>query len=429
MRGRRSFVAGALLVLAAVVGGCGSDVETVRIGILTDCQGPFRGFEDAQLSGAELPFLRRGARLVGTGPSGGVTAIEDGGRRIELVRGCQESGEHTVYIEETRRLLETEHVDAIVGGASVVTRDLARRYPDVPFVSTFWDDQEVTLRRPAPNVFRFAPDYAQQAAGLGAYAYRELGWRRAAVVGGDQPSGWAGAAAFTAEFCALGGRVVRHSFRSIYTGRPDVVARTLEAEPDGVAAFLTFLDNDAKILRALSAGLGDPRRLVVWAPTLETLVYELGPRIDGVVGTTWLPSTEPSAVLRDHRRRYRSAFPGLPAFLADQSWVIGYHNASEAVLRALERIDGGDVRAGLLSELSGLRLSLPGGSVSLDGHRQAVRDGYLSRVVVEEGKPRLEPVAVVRGVEQAFGGLLAAAPAPGPGTQPCVTSKQIPWAR
>ena len=52
-----------------------------------------------------------------------------------------------------------------------MTRDLAHRYPDAVFVSTFWDEQEVTLRRPASNLFRFTPDYAQQEAGLGAYAY------------------------------------------------------------------------------------------------------------------------------------------------------------------------------------------------------------------------------------------------------------------
>ncbi len=252
MPGRFAVLVVALAALAVAGGGCGSDKQTVRIGVLTDCQGPLRGFEDAQLSGAELPFLRRGARLVGPGPGGGVTAIEEGGRRIELVRGCQESGEHTVYIEEARRLLETEQVDAIVGGASVVARDLARRYPDVPFVSTFWNEQEVTLRRPASNVFRFSPDYAQQAAGLGTYAYRELGWRRAGVVAGDQPAGWAGAAAFTAEFCALGGRVVTTTYRSIFTGKPDVVVRTLGAKPDGVAAFLDFLDDPATILGALA---------------------------------------------------------------------------------------------------------------------------------------------------------------------------------
>ena len=238
MRAERILLAAAA-ALAAALGGCGSDQETVRIGVLTDCQGPFASFEDAQLSGAELPFLRRGAHLVGTSPSAGVTEIELGGRRIELVRGCQESGEHTVFIEEARRLLETEHVDVIVGGASVVARDLAHRYPDAVFVSTFWDEPEVTMRRPAANLFRFSPDYAQQAAGLGTYAYRDLGWRSASLVAATQTSGWAGAAAFTAEFCALGGRVVSTSYRSIYTGTPNVAARALAPRPDGVATFLT----------------------------------------------------------------------------------------------------------------------------------------------------------------------------------------------
>jgi branched-chain amino acid transport system substrate-binding protein len=431
MPGRRSVLATSLVALAALLGGCDSDRAAVRIGVLTDCQGPFRGFEDAQLSGAELPFLERGARLVGTAPSDGVTAIEVGGRPVELVRGCQETGEHTVFIEEVRRLLETERVDAVVGGASVVTRDLARRYPDVPFVTTVWDDQEITLRRPAANLVRFTPDFAQQTAGLGAYAYKHLGWRRAAIAAGDQQSGWTGAAAFTAEFCALGGQVVATSYRSVFTGRPDVVARSLAAKPDGVATFLNFLDDPATVLSSLASALGDPRRLLVWAPILEdpALLQALGAKLDGVVGTTWLPSAAESPALSSYRRRYRAAFPGLPAFLADQSTVLGYHNAVEATLGALERVESADVRSGLIEELATTRMALPGGTVSLDRNRQAVRDGYLSRVVVDAGKIRLEPVGVMRGVEQTFGGLLSAAPPPGPGTQPCVKSTPPPWAR
>lgn len=429
MRGRHVLAVAMLVPALATLTGCGAETETVRLGVLTDCQGPFRAFEEAQLSGAEVPFLRRGARLAGAGPSSGVTDIEEGGRRIELVRGCQEAGEHTVYVEEARRLVETEKVDVVIGGSSVVARDLARRYPEVAFVSAFWDDQEVTLRRPAPNLFRFTPDYAQQAAGLGAYAYRELGWRRAAVVGGDQPPGWDGAAAFTAEFCALGGRIVRESFRSFYDGRPDVVAQALAARPDGVAAFLTGLDDQSAVVRGLVAGLGDPRRVLVSAATMEDvdMLSRFGPRLAGMVGTTWLSSAEPSSVLRDYRRRYRAAFPGFPPFLADQSWVIGYHNAVEAVLQAVGRAD--DVRGALLSELADLRVPLPGGTVSLDGNRQAVRDGYLARIAVAGGKATLEPVGVVRGVEQTFGGLLSSAPPPGPGSQPCVRSTRIPWAR
>jgi len=182
MPSSRALLAVAVAVLATAATGCGSDEQVVRIGVLADCQGALRGFEDAQFAGAELPFLRRGADLVGTSPSGGVSSIEVDGRRVELVRGCQETGEHTVYIEEARRLLENEHVDVVVGGSSVVSRDLAHRYPRAVFVSTFWDEQEITLRRPAANLFRFSPDYAQREAGLGAYAYHQLGWRRAAIV-------------------------------------------------------------------------------------------------------------------------------------------------------------------------------------------------------------------------------------------------------
>jgi ABC-type branched-subunit amino acid transport system substrate-binding protein len=278
---------------------------------------------------------------------------------------------------------------------------------------------------------RFAPDWAQQAAGLGAYAYRELGWRRAAVVAGDGPSGWTGAAAFTAEFCALGGRVVGTTYRSVFTGRPDPVAGSLAVDPDGVAVLLTFLDDPATVVGKLGSALGDARRLLLWAPMLEDVAFvqQLGARLDGVVGTTWLPATPPSRTLRDYRARYRAEFPGLPAYLADQSAVLGYHNAVEALLQVLERVDGTDVRAGLLEALPRIRLSLPGGRVSLDGNRQGVRDGYLSRIVADGGPPAFEPVARLPRVEQTFGGLLSATPPPGPGTQPCVKATAPPWAR
>ena len=66
---------------------------------------------------------------LGTSPSDGVSAIEVGGRRVELILGCHETGEHLVYIEEARRLIEAEHVDVVMGGSSVVTRDAATSIP------------------------------------------------------------------------------------------------------------------------------------------------------------------------------------------------------------------------------------------------------------------------------------------------------------
>jgi branched-chain amino acid transport system substrate-binding protein len=419
-------VAAALAVFAAAVAGCGTDEQVVRIGVLADCQGALRGFGDGELAGAELPFLRRGARLLGTGPGGGVSAIDVGGRRVELVQGCQETGEHTLYIEEARRLLENEHVDVVVGGASIVARELARRYPRAIFVSTFWDEQEITMRLPAANLFRFSPDYAQREAGLGAYAYHQLGWRRAAVVADYANPGWAGAAAFTAEFCALGGQVVA----TVYSGTQDRIGRALGMHPDGIATFVEYID-PAKILGSLASRLHDPRRLLVSSANLEDpeLMQTVGRRLDGVVGSTWLPSSRPSPVLRDYRRRWLVAFPGLPAAFANHSAVIGYYNALEETVSALGRIRSADVRAELMTELRRAHLDLPGGPVILDRNRQAVRDGYLSRIVDRGGKLSLEPVRVVPHVEQTFAGLLSSAPPPGPDTQPCRKGSPPAWAR
>jgi hypothetical protein len=134
-------------------------------------------------------------------------------------------------------------------------------------------------------------------------------------------------------------------------------------------------------------------------------------------------------VLRDYRRRWRTAFPGLPAAFADHSAVIGYYNALEETVSALGRIRSADVPAGLMTELRRARLDLPGGPVTVDLNRQAVRDGYLSRIVDRGGKLSLEPVRVVPHVEQSFAGLLSDAPPPGPGSQPCERATPPAWAR
>src|SRR6187431_2661822 len=98
------------ILLAAT--GCGGGQDPVRIGVLADCQGALRALEDAELSAAELPFLRRGARLAGKAPTAGITAATVAGRKVELVTGCSEVGEEAVFVDEARRLVEAEDVDA-----------------------------------------------------------------------------------------------------------------------------------------------------------------------------------------------------------------------------------------------------------------------------------------------------------------------------
>ena len=100
-------VAAALLaVLLVTVVGCSSGEDPVRIGVLADCEGAVGGLYDIALGGAELPLLKRGARLSGTRPAEGVTGLTIGGHQVELVFGC--AGEQVEAAAELRRLVEYE---------------------------------------------------------------------------------------------------------------------------------------------------------------------------------------------------------------------------------------------------------------------------------------------------------------------------------
>ena len=62
----------ALVVAAALLAaGCGGRDRTVRIGVITDCEGVFASGSDAILAGAQLPLIERGAKLVGHRAFGG----------------------------------------------------------------------------------------------------------------------------------------------------------------------------------------------------------------------------------------------------------------------------------------------------------------------------------------------------------------------
>ena len=204
-----------------------------------DCVGIFRPFGDAELSGAQLPLIERGASRAVAGRRT-ESAGDRGGPPVELVTGCTEAAEFSALTTELRRLAELEKVDAVVAGSAGAGRDRdPRRRPRAPgavFLPAVHGPREATLRRPAANVFRFSGDHGQGVAGLATYAYRDLGWRRAAIVLPNWDAGWGSRDAFAAEFCALGGTIEQQLAVDYFdpAGRDVAVCRT---DVDGVAVF------------------------------------------------------------------------------------------------------------------------------------------------------------------------------------------------
>jgi branched-chain amino acid transport system substrate-binding protein len=421
--------------------GCGQSARApFRIGVLVDCTGIGAETHDWSLAAAELPLLQHGGRLAGKGPATGVRDATVAGRRLELVEGCSESGVYGRLISEARQLVEIDRVDALVGAFGwsdgMVFRELARRYPTVPFVLAGSFAREATSHRPAANLYRFTPDIEQEQAGLGTYAYRTLGWRTAATVAEQTPNGWGATAAFAAEFCALGGHV-----RRVWTpafGPGDALLRSVPPTVDGVMVLAHYgFGSAASFIRSYLARHPDASRsllLSLWLyPPGELPAYaSLWPRLRGVVARmSGVPDPSAAGDVA-YRKAFATAFPGLPASVSGNLLVLPYYNAVEAVVQSLTQTHGetGADRARLRSALASLRLATPGGPVRLDRNRQAIATATLVRFDGRApGRASFHPVRRIHGVDETLGGLLAASDSPSPARNDCRRAPPPPWAR
>jgi branched-chain amino acid transport system substrate-binding protein len=431
----------AATALIAAVTACGHSASApFRIGVLADCTGIGAELHDWSLGAAELPLLQHGGELASKGPAGGVRGASVAGRRIEVVQGCSESGVFGRLITETRQLVEIDHVDAVVGGFGwmdgAVFRELARRYPTVPFVLVESVARESTLHAPAPNLYRFMPDIEQDTAGLATYAYRTLGWRHAATLAEDGPNGWGQVAAFAAEFCALGGSLDRVWTPAFGAARP--LLRRLPASADGVVVLSAYGFGDpAPFIRAYLARHPDaPRTLLlglwIYPPFQAEEFAGLWPRLRGVVARVQGVPDLSSARNTAYRRAFATAFPGLPASVASSLIVQSYYDAVDALLQALEKTRGdpGAKRGRLRAALDSLRLDSSSGPVRLDRNRQAVVPVTLGRIEgTTRGAPSLRPVARLGEVDQTLGGLLAPSFSPGRAVADCASAAPPAWAR
>ena len=433
---RRLWVALAAASVLAVSACGGSTQRPLRIGVVVDCFGAFRALQERELSGAQLPLIVRGARTAGKSPSDGVRRVRVAGRPVEVVRGCSESGEFATVTQVTRQLVEREHVDVVVAGGpfsvdGVPLRDLARRYPDVAFVAAANGPREVTLQQPAANVYRVAPDLGQGVAGLATYAYRDLGWRRVALVMDDWIVGWEAETAFVREFCALGGRVVGRAARSAPVSPAAVLAR-IPRGADGVAVLGSAMSLTPDILGALARR--GPRTLLLGPDVIGDANLVRGvPKLDGVVAASYAPAAQASPAVRAYLRAYARAYPGASRGAPRDALVMGYRNAVEGVLDAFEQVDGdlSDGRRRLRAQLGRLRAELLGVPVRMDGRRQAVVSTSLVRLgpPSTSGGPELAEVRAIPGVDQSVGGLVPASYVPSSAGQACRRATPPPWGR
>jgi branched-chain amino acid transport system substrate-binding protein len=424
--------------LTVFTSACGGASQTIRIGVLSDCEGYASFLYEPTMAAALLPLVERGARPLGDQPSDGVTAVTVAGKRLEVVIGCAASSSSSA-VAEARRLVEREGAEMIVGPMLTevgAVKQYAKRRPEVAFLMTL-GQQSATLRDPLPNVFSFYLDETEAGAGLGSYAYR-VGWRKAVTVGDDNNLIWGYMAGVVAEFCALGGQVVKRVWIPAAADPASVVAAVPKAGIDGIF----YVSGGGRLLFALMNGLpllrgGLAGRLVGNGSPLVDPSAGLGNRRAGAVYSTGGTNSNPSAPYARYTARLAKAWPKVFHFAGllapTNGFGLGYYDSMEAALRALERV-GGDVSEGerrFQAALEHVELDAPNGHVRLDRHRQAIAPNYLNRLALNgKGQLTVRTFETVPDVEQTFGGLFSSkSPPPGRTTPPCKRGRPPAWAR
>ena len=171
-----------------VVGGAAT---TIRIGVMSDCKGAFGSFDAQDQAGVYAALSQyAGAKPKDPNdPRKGITGGSIAGHPIKIVAvGCG-SDNADLAIKETRRIMEQNKADVMIGplsgDESVAIAKYAKAHPTKTFVDGSAGAQDTTLKVRAPNFFRFNGDGAQWNAGLGDLAYNKLGWKTAAVIAGQ----------------------------------------------------------------------------------------------------------------------------------------------------------------------------------------------------------------------------------------------------
>lgn len=396
----------------------------IRIGVVTVCTGGFSEFREQTIANAELPLLQRGAKRRGGLPSAGLVGASVGGRPVTFMSACEAFYDFRSSITAIRTLVDRRHADVVLGSESdgVPVKAIARRHPHKTFVATDFD-QSTTLRDPVANVYRFEADATQWYAGLGTYAYKQLGWRTAATVSNADRSSWPLVQAFDAEFCSLGGSVPTSKRIWVDISNGDDLGNHLPTGVDGVWLPGGGLNGPGSFVAEWSKQHSPiARHLLVGWPVLGAT-----PDLVGVVGSSSDPYV-PTPAFSRYLNAYATAFPGHPdPGLNGQP----YYDGAEPVLEALAAVHG-DLSHGqtqLHHTLARIHYHAPAGLVTLDRRHQAIVPIYIARVVkLANGSLGFKHIRVIKRVDQTFGGLIRPSEPPPSITAPaCRHGNPPPW--
>jgi branched-chain amino acid transport system substrate-binding protein len=448
--GKRKVIAFAVLALlgaafaASAATARTNAASTIKIAVMSDCQGAFGSFDNQDLAGvvSAMSQYAGGKPVDPNNPRKGWTGASIGGHPLKLVGiGCSNDKADTA-IKETKRLMEQLGADIMIGplsgDESIAIANYAKQHPTKTFVNGSAGAQDTTMKVQAPNYFRFNGDGAMWNAGLGDLAYNKLHWKTAAVVADDYSFAWTSAAGFIAEFCAVGGKVTKRVFPPLNTTDYSSFAQQMPTNVDG-----TFVAVGGAGLIPFLKAYEQAHGPIVGKKFIGNLFWgtpgqfqQLSSRVAGAyaggAGTAGDLATAAANTYSNNvvGKWFKTIPPfGAAAPQASSTFVFGYFINTWGLLKGLTAV-GGDISGGqkkLQAAIKTAVLPTAYGTIHLGAYNQGVVPIYYQQLYLKGGKLAVKTVGYIPSVDQTFGGTFSAStPAPGR-TSPACVKRSLPW--
>ncbi len=416
---------------AAATGG------TITIGHLATCEGPFAGFYHSMVNGTRLALLEAGGTLADPSDlKAEVTGVKAGGKDIKIIYECSDATPDKATAA-ARRLVEEDKVDIVQGPLSgdegIAIKEYAKTHPEVTFIDGGSGAQATTLSSPADNFFRFHTEGTQWMAGLGSYAYNNLGWRKVVTIADDYGFPYSQVAGFVAEFCSLGGTIEKKVWPPL--GTTDYSSYASQIPTSGIDGFFMAIGGSGTLsfLNAYQGIKADEKlsdKMIGGTITVDPdLLKGLGDRVEGVVtaGPTPPDSTAPAwTAYADLSKQY------FPEEAPSSIFYIAWYDGMKVLLANINATNGdlSNNQQALRDALAKYEYDSPGGKVTLDANRAAIAANYVTQVVKDpaSGEFVQKTVWTLPPLDQTFGGVFSGTtPEPSRDFPTCEKRDPPPW--
>jgi branched-chain amino acid transport system substrate-binding protein len=308
-----------------------------------------------------------------------------GNTKIEVIVEDTEA-KPAVGVTKARKLVEKDKVDILTGCYSSAVGLAVRDYVHEQKVPLVILGGSVALalsyEKKSPYVYRCSTAAGQYLAGFADYLFKEMGYKKGALMAPDYAYGHDLLKVFTKDFTRLGGKVVQTTFVPFPT--LDFAPYLSKVDPQAEFLYGEFAGSDAVRLvkQYKDYGMWKKMPLVGGAIVMQELLEAEGDSALGIVGAMFYSTEIDNPENRAFVKAFMSEYKQVATALAASAYEGG-----TAILMALKEIERNiHDREAFLKALSKVSFSGPRGPFSFEAEtNNVIHNNYILKVVKKEG--------------------------------------------